>query len=95
VLTPEAIATRLGRGGSHGLTEADFAQLIDGKPDVVLLGTGRRCASRSAPDARARRRGDRLEVMDTAAACRTYNILAAEGARCAAAADRSADSPAP
>jgi len=61
------------------LAEADFERIAALKPEVVLLGTGaqlrfphrRLCA----PLARA---GIGLEVMDLQAACRTYNILAAE-----------------
>lgn len=53
---------------------------------MVLLGTGARLRfphpRLSAPLARA---GIGLEVMDLQAACRTYNILAAEGRRVAAA----------
>ncbi len=48
--------------------------------EVALLGTG---ASQQFPPhdllARLAARGIGLEVMDTAAACRTYNILMAEG----------------
>ena len=55
-------------------------------PQIVLLGTGARL--RFPPPAfyaglLEARIG--VEVMDTAAACRTYNILAAEGRRVAAA----------
>ena len=55
-------------------------------PEVVLLGTGSRQRfphprlSRPLADARIG-----LEVMSTAAACRTYNILMAEGRKVAAA----------
>ena len=61
------------------LAEEDFARLAELKPEVVLLGTGARLRfphpRLSAPLARA---GIGLEVMDLQAACRTYNILAAE-----------------
>lgn len=68
------------------LTEADFAALAALKPDLVLLGTGTRGRfpppRLSAPLMTAR---VGFEVMDTAAACRTYNILAGEGRNVAAA----------
>ena len=86
VLTPEAIVTGWAPAGFTSLTEADFARLVEGKPDVVLLGTGARLQfphpklTRALVDA-----GIGLEVMDTAAACRTYNILASEGRRVTAA----------
>jgi len=56
------------------------------QPDIVVLGTG---ASLRFPHPRLTRalleQRIGLEVMDTAAACRTFNILAAEGRRVAAA----------
>ena len=55
-------------------------------PDIVLLGSGARLRFPS-PALYAGLLLARIgvEVMDTAAACRTYNILAAEGRRVAAA----------
>lgn len=68
------------------LTEADFDALATLGAEIVLLGTGRslrfphpRLTSRLL----SRRIG--LEVMDTGAACRTYNILSGEGRSVAAA----------
>jgi uncharacterized protein len=54
--------------------------------ELLLLGCGPRMAL-VAPDLRAalRAHGPVLEPMDTGAACRTYNVLAAEGRRVAAA----------
>jgi uncharacterized protein len=70
----------------EALTEADFAPLVELAPDVVLLGTG---AAIRFPHPRLTRAlaegGIGVEVMDTAAACRTFNILVAEGRRVAAA----------
>lgn len=55
-------------------------------PEIVLLGTGARL---SFPGKAVRQcfaeRGIGLEVMDTAAACRTYNVIAMEGRQVAAA----------
>ena len=62
------------------LTEEHFAAIAALGPEVVLLGTGTRLRfphpRLTAPLARAR---IGLEVMDLQAACRTFNILAAEG----------------
>ena len=57
-----------------------------GKVQVLLLGCGRRAVKVPA-DLRAglRRSGIVIEPMDTGAAARTYNVLAAEGRRVAAA----------
>jgi uncharacterized protein len=59
---------------------AHFENLADLEPEVVLLGTGPRLRF---PDRRLLKsfadRGIGLEIMDTAAACRTYNVLMSEG----------------
>jgi len=70
----------------EALTEADFEPLAGLPVEVLLLGIGRRLRFPPPPLTRAlvqARLG--LEVMDTAAACRTYNILLAEQRRVAAA----------
>ena len=68
------------------LGEADFARLAELDVEVVIFGSGSRIRfprpAWIAPLA-ARRIG--IETMDTAAACRTYNILAQEGRTVAAA----------
>lgn len=54
--------------------------IIELQPELVLLGTGPRLIFPSPAilaDLHRQRIG--IEVMDTAAACRTYNILMAEG----------------
>ncbi|MDH3378000.1 MAG: Mth938-like domain-containing protein [Gammaproteobacteria bacterium] len=62
------------------LCEADFVELGALEPELVILGTGTRLRF---PDPRltlglsSKRIG--IEVMDSRAACRTYNILVAEG----------------
>ena len=68
------------------LTHSHFEFLLGLKPEIVLLGTGdalrfpapelSRCLAAA---------GIGLESMSTSAACRTYNILAAEGRRVLAA----------
>ncbi len=68
------------------LTVDDFTTLLALKPEVVLLGTGSRQRfphPRLSHALLAARVG--VEVMDTQAACRTYNILMAEGRRVVAA----------
>jgi uncharacterized protein len=57
-----------------------FELLLARKPEVVILGTGRQQRFPAAQfGALLARDHIGLEVMDTASACRTYNILAAEG----------------
>jgi uncharacterized protein len=67
------------------LTEQDLGPLFVSEPELVLLGTGPQLIfpPRELFFALARR-GIGLEAMDTAAACRTFNILASEGRRVAA-----------
>lgn len=68
------------------LNDAAIEAIVALEPEVVLLGTGSR---QVFPPASARaallRRGIGVEVMNNAAACRTYNLLAGEGRRVVAA----------
>lgn len=86
VLTPDAIVEGWAASGFDALDEADFEALIGYAPEIVLLGTG---ASIRFPHPRLTRALTDaqigFEVMDTAAACRTFNILAAEGRKVVAA----------
>ena len=86
LVTPERVVTAWSAGGFDTLTEADFEALIALEPEVVLLGTG---ATLRFPHPRLMRAltdaGIGVEVMDTPAACRTFNILAAEGRKVVAA----------
>jgi uncharacterized protein len=63
-----------------------FAQLLSMKPELVIFGSGARLRFVSHALHRAlidKRIG--VETMDTAAACRTFNVLASEGRSVAAA----------
>ena len=68
------------------ITPADLEPLLGLAPEVVLLGTG---ARQHFPDPQALRilyeQRIGVEVMDTSAACRTFNVLVAEGRAVAAA----------
>ncbi|HEY0268398.1 MAG TPA: Mth938-like domain-containing protein [Methyloradius sp.] len=66
------------------LTTDHFAQIEATAPDVVILGTGRtqRFAHPKLTAALTTRRIG-VECMDNHAACRTYNILMAEGRKVA------------
>jgi uncharacterized protein len=64
----------------------DFAAALDLEPELILFGTGtthRFAANRLVTSIMSR--GVGFEVMTTAAACRTYNVLAAEDRRVVAA----------
>jgi uncharacterized protein len=61
---------------------ADGSRIMALDPEVVLLGTGSRQIFPPAEfGARFLRKGIGVEVMDTGAACRTYNVLAGEQRR--------------
>ncbi len=68
------------------LNETHFEIIAGLEPEVAILGTGHR-QHFPKPDAIQilTRANIGLEVMDTGAACRTYNILMGEGRRVAAA----------
>jgi len=72
--------------GFDDLTAEHFARIAELKPEILLLGTGKRLRfphpelTRALMEARIG-----LEVMDFQAACRTYNFLAAEERKVAAA----------
>lgn len=70
------------------LTAGDFEPLIAAETacDIVLLGCGERMRLPSeALRAGLRGHGIAIDPMDTGAACRTFNVLLAEGRRVAAA----------
>lgn len=69
-------------GGAGELMPAHAEPILDLEPELVLLGTGARQSFPAAIFAAqflAKRIG--LEVMDTGAACRTFNVLIAERRR--------------
>lgn len=68
------------------LAPADFEFIAELKPEIVILGTGARQRFPGPELAGALAgSGSGVEVMDSRAACRTYNILAAEGRKVVAA----------
>ena len=84
-LTTDEVLDDWGQKDIQDLSEEDFSPLLALKPEVILLGTG---ASNVFPPRELvfsmARRNVGFEVMDSAAAARTYNVLASEGRRVAA-----------
>lgn len=86
IVMPEQIIDDWQAKEFGNLLSAHFEQLVNFRPEVVLLGSGSthqflhpkhyQCLTES---------GISLECMTTAAACRTYNILMSEGRAVAAA----------
>lgn len=86
ILLPDRVITEWAPNSVSDLTTADFHHLAQLDPEIVLLGTGReQCFPHPTLSQPLMQRRIGLEVMDTPAACRTYNILMAEGRRVAAA----------
>ena len=84
-LTPDEVLGTWPTTPVADLTEAHFEGVLSHNPEIVLLGTGPAIEfpPRELTFAFARS-GIGLEVMDTAAAARTFNVLANEGRRVAA-----------
>lgn len=82
IVSPSAILPGPPVGSAHELGMAHAAQLLALEPELVLLGTGARQSFPAAVfGAQFLRRGIGFEVMDTGAACRTFNVLVAEQRR--------------
>jgi uncharacterized protein len=85
VVSPQAVAEWV-VSGFHSLTGADFGFIAEQKPEIVIFGTG--SVQRFPPPELARAlaaSGAGVEIMDSRAACRTYNILASESRKVIAA----------
>jgi uncharacterized protein len=67
------------------ITATTIAEATQVQPEIVIIGTGKKLRF-PPPGALAPLRDARIgfEVMDTAAACRTYNVLLGEGRQVAA-----------
>jgi uncharacterized protein len=84
-LTPDGLIDDFAAPSLEELAIADLEVLLRYEPELVILGTGERSVfpPRELTFAFARRRVG-LEVMNTGAAARTFNVLAGEGRRLAA-----------
>ncbi len=85
IVSPEHIATDWGPESAADLAPEHFEALLAPEPRIIIVGTGKQ---QVFPDPSTYlavlRRGLGVEVMDTGAACRTYNILVSEGRKVAA-----------
>lgn len=86
VLLPDEVIEDWPPQTFEGLLPQHFETVLAKKPEIVLIGTGPKLRFprpeilRPLIDARVG-----YEIMDVPAACRTYNVLVAEGRRVAAA----------
>ena len=80
ILTPHELRENWRPASSQDLVADDMQALLDLNPVLVILGTGSRQQFPSAAVmAACLTRGIGIEVMDNAAAARTFNVLATEG----------------
>jgi uncharacterized protein len=86
IVTPERIVDPWGPTQPSELTADHLDELLAFSPQIIVLGTGR---TQIFPDPslyfRMIEQRIGFEIMDTGAACRTYNILMSEGRRVVAA----------
>lgn len=86
ILTPSQLVEDWPVHAGEPLVAEDLAPLLALDPELVVLGTGdRQVFPSAAVMAACLTRGVGIEVMDNAAAARTYNVLAGEGRRVVAA----------
>ena len=86
LVLPQQIRPNWGQSGFEALDAEDFRPIVELGCEILLFGTSRRQrfpAPALLRELMAARIG--VEVMDTGAACRTFNILVAEGRNVAAA----------
>lgn len=84
IVLPESKPERWSASSFEELNVVDFSQIEATVPDVVILGTGNKqrfVHPKLTASLAAKRIG--VECMDNQAACRTYNILMAEGRKVA------------
>lgn len=86
IVSADAIRTDWAPTRLDEVTAANLAPALSGEPEVLLLGCGEEHAP-APPEllAHVLSKGIGFEVMTTAAACRTFNILLGEKRRVAAA----------
>ncbi len=86
IVTPQEIVADWPPANFAELAASHFETVVKFKPEVFILGTGARLRF---PEASVTRRlveaNIGMEVMDTGAACRTYNILMSDGRKVVAA----------
>jgi len=79
VLSPDFVETGWKVNHTDEVTEASLQTIFDLEPEVVIVGTGRKQRFlEPAVLMLFHRAGIGIEVMDTRAACRTFNILVME-----------------
>lgn len=85
IISAEKLISPWAPKNSSDITDADLLQLLELKPEIILIGTGENSvilpAKKLAP---LLEKQFHVECMNTKAACRTYTILISEGRKVAA-----------
>lgn len=86
IVTPEQLIENWAPQTVAEVTAESFQPILELKPDVLLIGTGDKLVFlKPAIYGELINQAIGVEIMDTRAACRTFNALAAENRRVAAA----------
>jgi len=82
IVAPSAIRAAPALADVAALAGVHTAEILELQPEVVLIGTGERQVFPAAAfGAQFLKEGIGFEVMDTGAACRTFNVLVSERRR--------------
>ena len=85
VIAPNQLLTDWSISDISELSNIHIEKIIELNPELVLLGTGEKLVFPKVEIYAALiQQGIGVDIMDTAAACRTYNILCGEGRRAVA-----------
>jgi len=86
ILAPHILIENWLTPSINELKLADFKPVLELDPEIIVLGTGARQAFPPAQlISELNQAGVGVEIMNTAAACRTYNFLMTDGRKVAAA----------
>ena len=86
IITPDAVVENWSPAEITSLSIADFDAALSASPELIVFGTGvRQVFPPATVTTEILRRGIGFEVMDTTAACRTFNVLIGDGRRIVAA----------
>lgn len=86
IITPDRLVENWPPASNEDLTGEHLELVLETNPELILLGTGAKLVFPSQDILRVcYQSGIGIEVMDNGAACRTYNVLSAEGRQVAAA----------
>ena len=80
IISAEKLISPWAPKNTNELTDADLLQLLELKPEIILIGTGENSVILPAKKLKAvLEKQFHVECMNTKAACRTYTILISEG----------------